>query len=57
MTKLAFVALVVAAAAWTFGNMGVARRAASAATIVFVVFLGISAILFLLAVFGVSCAR
>jgi len=54
MTELAFGALVVAAVAWTFGNTGMARGAASPARFVFVVFLAIAAILFALAILGVN---
>ena len=56
MTELAFGALVVAAVAWTFGNTGIARGGASLATFIFIVFLAIAAILFALAVLGVSLA-
>jgi hypothetical protein len=54
MTEIAFAALVIAALAWTCGNTGLARRASSLATIIFVVFLAIAAILFALAVLGVG---
>jgi hypothetical protein len=54
MTELAFSALVIAAAAWTIGNTGIARRTASLVTFIFIFFLAIAAILFALAVFGVS---
>ena len=54
MTELAFGALVVAAVAWTVGNTGIAGGAAPLTRLVFVIFLAIAAILFALAVLGVS---
>ncbi len=56
MTELAFGALVIAAVAWTCGNTGIARGASSLATVIFIVFLAIAAILFALAILGVSLA-
>jgi hypothetical protein len=56
MTELAFGALVIAALAWTCGKTDRARAASSVATVIFVVFLAIAAILFALAVLGVSPA-
>jgi hypothetical protein len=54
LTDLAFGALVIAAAAWTLGNTGIAQRARSLATFIFIFFLSIAAILFAFAVLGVS---
>jgi len=54
LTDLAFGALIIAAAAWTLGNTGIARRARSLATLIFIFFLAIAAILFAFAVLGVS---
>jgi hypothetical protein len=57
MTEMAFLALVVAAVAWTLSCTRLARGAASLAMLIFIVFLAIAAILFGLAILGVSFAQ
>lgn len=54
VTNLAFGALVIAAAAWTVGNTGIAPRVSALARRVFIVFLTLAAILFALAVLGIN---
>ena len=57
MTNLAFGALVIAAAAWTLGNSGMAPRISAFARQAFIVFLALAAILFVLAVLGINGVR